>query len=176
MTLFQPICVILVRVLSRMFVISSPKNWPLTETSPIPSQFMMPCWKNWQIYELKLTNSKLRTETKKSHAGFCSSNAESQSRNPLVSVCRQLQLNRQSEETLEQYRCQIQELKLKHRKLRMKFENQLNQLIEQHKNLLTIFTPERLPSEIESAQNSKCQLLATEILKVAQLNILEEEV
>ncbi|XP_030202971.1 synaptonemal complex central element protein 1 isoform X1 [Gadus morhua] len=74
---------------------------------------------------------------------------------------RQLQLNRQSEETLEQYRCQIQELKLKHRKLRMKFENQLNQLIEQHKNLLTIFTPERLPSEIESAQNSKCQLLAT---------------
>ncbi|XP_059900311.1 uncharacterized protein si:ch211-199g17.9 isoform X2 [Gadus macrocephalus] len=37
-------------------------------------------------------------------------------------------------------------------------------------------TPERLPSEIESAQNSKCQLLATEILKVAQLNILEEEV
>ncbi|CAL8371963.1 unnamed protein product [Boreogadus saida] len=37
--------------------------------------------------ELKLTNSKLRTETKKSHAGFCSSNAESQSRNQLVSGC-----------------------------------------------------------------------------------------
>ncbi|CAL8296940.1 unnamed protein product [Lota lota] len=89
---------------------------------------------------------------------------------------RHLQLNKQSEEMLEQYRCQIQEFKLKHRKLRMKFENQLHQLIEQHKNLLTIFTPERLPSEIESAENSKCQLIATELLKMAQLHILEEEV
>ncbi|KAK0138593.1 Synaptonemal complex central element protein 1 [Merluccius polli] len=88
----------------------------------------------------------------------------------------QLQLNKQSEEMLDQYRCQIQELKLKHRKLRMKFENQLHQLIEQHKNLLAIFAPERLPSEIESAENSKSQLVATELLKMAQLRILEEEV
>ncbi|XP_050922712.1 synaptonemal complex central element protein 1 isoform X2 [Lates calcarifer] len=73
---------------------------------------------------------------------------------------RQLEQNKKSEELLEQYRCQIQEFKLKHRKLRMKFENQLYQLIEQHKNLHSIFTPERLPDEIENAENIKSQLLS----------------
>ncbi|XP_030597325.1 synaptonemal complex central element protein 1 isoform X2 [Archocentrus centrarchus] len=67
-------------------------------------------------------------------------------------TARQLWLNKKSEELLEQYRYEIQELKLKHRKQRMKFENQLDQLIEQHKNLLYVFTPERLPDELEGAQ------------------------
>ncbi|KAG7237797.1 hypothetical protein INR49_031810 [Caranx melampygus] len=58
---------------------------------------------------------------------------------------------------------------------RMKFENQLQQLIEQHKNLHSVFTPERLPVEIESAENSKCQLLSAEQLKLAQLCRLDEE-
>ncbi|XP_077446416.1 synaptonemal complex central element protein 1 [Stigmatopora argus] len=43
--------------------------------------------------------------------------------------------NRNTKELLEQYRCEIQEFKLKSRKLRMKFENQLVQLIGQHKLL-----------------------------------------
>ncbi|XP_077599160.1 synaptonemal complex central element protein 1 [Stigmatopora nigra] len=43
--------------------------------------------------------------------------------------------NRNTKEVLEQYRCEIQEFKLKSRKLRMKFENQLVQLIGQHKRL-----------------------------------------
>ncbi|XP_061617135.1 uncharacterized protein si:ch211-199g17.9 isoform X2 [Phyllopteryx taeniolatus] len=46
--------------------------------------------------------------------------------------------NRKSEELLAQHRCEIQELKLKRRKLRMKFENQLHQLIELHKQLHAI--------------------------------------
>ncbi|XP_038843041.1 uncharacterized protein si:ch211-199g17.9 [Salvelinus namaycush] len=72
---------------------------------------------------------------------------------------RQQQLNRKSEDLIEQYRCQIQETKLKHRKHRMKFENQLQQLIEQHKNLHSVFSPDRLPAEIESVENAKSQLL-----------------
>ncbi|XP_071356388.1 synaptonemal complex central element protein 1 isoform X2 [Trachinotus anak] len=88
---------------------------------------------------------------------------------------RQLKQNEKSEELLEQYRCEIQEFKLKHRKQRMKFENQLHQLIEQHKNLHSIFSPERLPDEIGSAEKTKCQLLSAEHLKLAQLCHLNEE-
>uniref|UniRef100_A0A3B5AI20 Uncharacterized protein n=1 Tax=Stegastes partitus TaxID=144197 RepID=A0A3B5AI20_9TELE len=73
--------------------------------------------------------------------------------------CRRLLQNKKSEEQLEQYRCEIQELKLKHRK-QIRFENQLHQLIELHKNLHSVFTPERLPGEIESARNTKSQLLS----------------
>ncbi|XP_064835155.1 synaptonemal complex central element protein 1 [Oncorhynchus masou masou] len=87
---------------------------------------------------------------------------------------RQQQLNRKSEDLIEQYRCQIQETKLKHRKHRMKFENQLQQLIEQHKNLHSVFSPDRLPAEIESVENAKSQLLKAEQLKLSQLCHLEE--
>ncbi|XP_058474715.1 synaptonemal complex central element protein 1 isoform X3 [Solea solea] len=58
---------------------------------------------------------------------------------------------------------------------RMKFEQQLHQLIEQHKNLHSIFTPERLPIEIETAENRKLQLVSAEQLKLAQLYELKEE-
>ncbi|XP_077405056.1 uncharacterized protein LOC144037434 isoform X2 [Vanacampus margaritifer] len=46
--------------------------------------------------------------------------------------------NKKSEELLAQCRYEIQELKLMRRKLRMKFENQLHQLIDQHKQLHAI--------------------------------------
>ncbi|XP_073319438.1 synaptonemal complex central element protein 1 [Pagrus major] len=88
---------------------------------------------------------------------------------------RLLQQNKKSEELLEQYRCEIQEFKLKHRKQRMKFENQLHQLIEQHKNLQSVFTPKRLPDEIGNAENIKSQLLSAEQMKLAQLHCLHEE-
>ncbi|XP_039977748.1 synaptonemal complex central element protein 1 isoform X3 [Xiphias gladius] len=93
---------------------------------------------------------------------------------------RQFKHNKKSEELLEQYRCEIQEFKLKHRKqrlffCRLKFENQLHQLIEQHKNLHSIFAPERLPDELESVENTKSQLISAEQLKLAQLHRLSEE-
>uniref|UniRef100_A0A3B4FY66 Uncharacterized protein n=1 Tax=Pundamilia nyererei TaxID=303518 RepID=A0A3B4FY66_9CICH len=75
-------------------------------------------------------------------------------------AARHLQLNKKSEELLEQYRYEIQDVKLKHRKLRMRFENLLHQLIDQHKNLHYVFTPERLPDELKSVENTKSQLLA----------------
>uniref|UniRef100_A0AAY5L1T9 Synaptonemal complex central element protein 1 n=2 Tax=Esox lucius TaxID=8010 RepID=A0AAY5L1T9_ESOLU len=88
---------------------------------------------------------------------------------------RQKQLNRRSKDLIELYRCQIQETKLRHRKQRMKFENQLQQLIEQHKNLHSLFSPDRLPSEIENVTNSKFQLLKAEQQKLSQLCHLEEK-
>ncbi|XP_067357139.1 synaptonemal complex central element protein 1 [Channa argus] len=88
---------------------------------------------------------------------------------------RQLKQNQKSEELLEQYRCEIQEFKLKHRKQRMKFENQLHQLIEQHRNLHSVFATERLPYEIKTAENMLSQLLSTEQMKLAQVHHLNEE-
>ncbi|XP_065147099.1 synaptonemal complex central element protein 1 [Paramisgurnus dabryanus] len=72
---------------------------------------------------------------------------------------RQLEQNHQKDELVRQYCFQIQETKLKHRKLRMMFENQLQQLMEQHKNLSTVFTPQTLPAEIQSAEYATEQLL-----------------
>ncbi|XP_047461215.1 synaptonemal complex central element protein 1 [Mugil cephalus] len=87
---------------------------------------------------------------------------------------RQLNQNKKSEELLEQYRCEIQELKLKHRKQRMRFEKQLLQLIDEHKNLHSVFAPERLPDELESAEVINAQLLSAEQLKLVQLHDLNE--
>ncbi|PWA15137.1 hypothetical protein CCH79_00008812, partial [Gambusia affinis] len=104
---------------------------------------------------------------------------------------RQLKQNKTSEELLEHYRCEIEEVKLKHRKLRsltkkyyhnnsikqpgfnrMRFENQLMQLIEQHKQLDYVF---RLPDELKKAEDIKHQLSSAEQVKLAQLDKLDEE-
>ncbi|KAJ8268137.1 hypothetical protein COCON_G00133090 [Conger conger] len=89
---------------------------------------------------------------------------------------RLLQLNSKSEALIEQYTFQIQEARLKHRKQRMKFENQLQQLIEQHKNLYSVYSPDRLPSEIENLENVRLQLLKAEQVKLGQLNCVAEEI
>ncbi|XP_016896709.1 synaptonemal complex central element protein 1 isoform X1 [Cynoglossus semilaevis] len=88
---------------------------------------------------------------------------------------RQLKNSKQSEGLMEQYKCEIQEYKLKHRKQRLKFEQQLHLLIEQHKNLRSIFTPERLPDEIKTTESRKVQLESAEEMKLAQLSQLDEE-
>uniref|UniRef100_A0A3B5MTU7 Uncharacterized protein n=1 Tax=Xiphophorus couchianus TaxID=32473 RepID=A0A3B5MTU7_9TELE len=77
----------------------------------------------------------------------------------------QLKQNKTSEELLEHYRCEIEEVKLKHRKL-IRFENQLMQLIEQHKQLDYVFVsfPYFLSLFIENKQ-----------VKLAQLHKLDEE-
>nr|XP_057902569.1 synaptonemal complex central element protein 1 isoform X2 [Doryrhamphus excisus] len=46
--------------------------------------------------------------------------------------------NRKREELVARHRCEIQELKLKKRKIRVKFENHLHQLMEQHKKLYSV--------------------------------------
>ncbi|XP_028316772.1 kinetochore protein nuf2 [Gouania willdenowi] len=88
---------------------------------------------------------------------------------------RYLNQNKKSEEMLQHYQCKIQEYKMKHRKLRIRFENQLHQVIEQHKNLHSLFTPERLPEELRRIENTKRQLLSAEQLKLGQLQNLNME-
>ncbi|KAB5530935.1 hypothetical protein PHYPO_G00135050 [Pangasianodon hypophthalmus] len=88
---------------------------------------------------------------------------------------KQSELKQQKEELVQQYSCQIQETKLRHRKIRMKFENQLQQLIGQHKNLCAMFTPERLPTEVQSAEYTTEQLLKAEKQKVEQVANLQKE-
>ncbi|KAL2080416.1 hypothetical protein ACEWY4_024209 [Coilia grayii] len=88
---------------------------------------------------------------------------------------RQQEQNEHKEDLVEQYRCQIQEATLKHRKTRMKFENQLQQLMGQHKNLFAMFIPERLPAEILTAENATAQLLKAEKLRMDQLAEQQEE-
>ncbi|XP_058234184.1 synaptonemal complex central element protein 1 [Hemibagrus wyckioides] len=90
-------------------------------------------------------------------------------------ISKQSELRQQKEELVQQYCCQIQETKLRHRKIRMKFENQLLQLIGQHKNLYTMFTPERLPTEVQSAEYTTEQLLKAEKQKMEQLANLQVE-
>uniref|UniRef100_A0A4W4EYI5 Uncharacterized protein n=1 Tax=Electrophorus electricus TaxID=8005 RepID=A0A4W4EYI5_ELEEL len=88
---------------------------------------------------------------------------------------RQFELKQQKEELVQQYSYQIQETKLKHRKIRMKFENQLQQLMGQHKNLCTVFAPERLPAEVQSSEYNTEQLLKAEHQKLQQLAHLQEQ-
>uniref|UniRef100_A0A3P9K9F1 Synaptonemal complex central element protein 1 n=1 Tax=Oryzias latipes TaxID=8090 RepID=A0A3P9K9F1_ORYLA len=88
---------------------------------------------------------------------------------------REMKDHKMRKDKLEQYRCEIQEFKLRHRKLRMRFENQLQHLMEKHKKLHCVFAPERLPGELERAENKKTQLLSVEKLKLTQLQKLEEE-
>ncbi|XP_072530565.1 synaptonemal complex central element protein 1-like [Salminus brasiliensis] len=58
---------------------------------------------------------------------------------------------------------------------RMKFENQLQQLMGQHKNLCNVFTPERLPLEVQSAEYTTQQLLKAENQMLEQVAHLQEE-
>nr|XP_023659598.1 synaptonemal complex central element protein 1-like isoform X6 [Paramormyrops kingsleyae] len=52
---------------------------------------------------------------------------------------REQQLSSETEDLVQQYTFQIQEMKLKHRKLRMKFEGELQQLMAQHKHLYSVY-------------------------------------
>nr|XP_023659594.1 synaptonemal complex central element protein 1-like isoform X2 [Paramormyrops kingsleyae] len=88
---------------------------------------------------------------------------------------REQQLSSETEDLVQQYTFQIQEMKLKHRKLRMKFEGELQQLMAQHKHLYSVYSPEQLPGEIERLQKVTAQLLKAEELRLSQLNSLEEE-
>ncbi|XP_066547388.1 synaptonemal complex central element protein 1 [Amia ocellicauda] len=93
-----------------------------------------------------------------------------------VDANRQLEIHSKNKQLLAEYTFQIQETKLKHRKQRVKFENQLQQLMEQHKNMFSIYSPEGLPREIENIENMKSQLLKAEQMKLKQLSSLAEEI
>ncbi|XP_056665197.1 synaptonemal complex central element protein 1 isoform X2 [Monodelphis domestica] len=69
----------------------------------------------------------------------------------------------------------IQEDKVKKKKLRMEFEQQLEELMEQHKTLWELHTPERLSQEINTMASTKEQLLKEERLVREKLEAIEKE-
>ncbi|XP_016524784.1 synaptonemal complex central element protein 1 isoform X2 [Poecilia formosa] len=109
-------------------------------------------------------------------ADYASSKLQLQCEDSEQDLNKQLKQNKTNEQLLERYRCEIEEVKLKHRKLRLRFENQLLQLIEQHKQLDYAFNPKRLPDELKKAEDIKHQLSSAEQVKLAQLHKLDEEV
>ncbi|XP_049457856.1 synaptonemal complex central element protein 1 isoform X2 [Epinephelus fuscoguttatus] len=88
---------------------------------------------------------------------------------------RQEQEDKKKVEEVEQIRCQIEEIKFKHRKLRMKFESQLEEVIVEHKNLYKVFSPKNLLDEIARAEVRKCQLSEVEQIKLTHLRNLQEK-
>ncbi|XP_033493819.1 synaptonemal complex central element protein 1 isoform X1 [Epinephelus lanceolatus] len=88
---------------------------------------------------------------------------------------RQEQEDKKKVEEVEQIRCQIEEIKFKHRKLRMKFESQLEEVIVEHKNLYKVFSPKNLLDEIARAEVRKCQLSEVEQIKLTHLGNLQEK-
>ncbi|XP_068964258.1 synaptonemal complex central element protein 1-like isoform X2 [Petaurus breviceps papuanus] len=68
----------------------------------------------------------------------------------------------------------IQEEKLRRRKQRMEFEQQLEELIEQHKALWELHRPEMLAQEIKSLASTKEQLLKQENLIQEKLDAIEK--
>ncbi|XP_078004024.1 synaptonemal complex central element protein 1-like [Phascolarctos cinereus] len=68
----------------------------------------------------------------------------------------------------------IQEEKLRRRKQRMEFEQQLEELMEKHKALWELHTPEMLAQEINSTASSKEQLLQEEKLIQEKLDGMEK--
>ncbi|XP_023200832.1 synaptonemal complex central element protein 1-like isoform X2 [Xiphophorus maculatus] len=114
-------------------------------------------------------------DLQKELADYASSKLQLQCEDSEQDLNRQLKQNKTSEELLEHYRCEIEEVKLKHRKLRIRFENQLMQLIEQHKQLDYVFNSKRLPDELKKGEDIKHQLSSAEQVKLAQLHKLDEE-
>ncbi|XP_056876222.1 synaptonemal complex central element protein 1 [Takifugu flavidus] len=88
---------------------------------------------------------------------------------------KQMNLSKLHCDVLEQYKCEIQELHLKLQKQRVKLENQLLDLIEQHKFLESMFSLKNLPNEIKRAETTNNQLLSVEQAKIARLCQLNEE-
>ncbi|XP_053531402.1 synaptonemal complex central element protein 1 isoform X2 [Ictalurus punctatus] len=94
--------------------------------------------------------------------------------NALTAEILQLQgILSEKEETCRSLQFKLEDLEQESQK--MKFENQLQQLIGQHKNFCTLFTPERIPTEIQSAEYATEQLLKAEKQKVEQVENLQEE-
>ncbi|XP_043830880.1 synaptonemal complex central element protein 1-like [Dromiciops gliroides] len=79
-------------------------------------------------------------------------------------ICRMTDLN-----------SKIQEEKLRRRKQRVEFEQQLEELMEKHKALWELHTPERLSQEINNMAGSKDQLLEEGRLIQENLDAIEKQ-
>ncbi|XP_074056580.1 synaptonemal complex central element protein 1-like [Macrotis lagotis] len=76
---------------------------------------------------------------------------------------------------IEDLNSHIEEEKLRRRKQRMEFGQHLEELMEKHKALWELHTPERLTQEINNMASSKEQLLKEEMLILEKLESIEKQ-
>uniref|UniRef100_A0A8C4SCY0 Uncharacterized protein n=1 Tax=Erpetoichthys calabaricus TaxID=27687 RepID=A0A8C4SCY0_ERPCA len=88
---------------------------------------------------------------------------------------RQIQLNEKLKDMIQENTFQIQAAKLKKRKQRLEFENQLEQLIDQLKHINAAYVSQTLSEELKYIENNNIHLLNTEQVKKKQLAALKEE-
>ncbi|XP_078391000.1 synaptonemal complex central element protein 1-like isoform X2 [Cetorhinus maximus] len=88
---------------------------------------------------------------------------------------RQLKVSRESKQRIEALTTQIEEEKLKRRRERKAFEQQLEELIGKHKWMAEFYTPARLELEMRNIENSKQQLLTEEHVMTEKLSTLDKE-
>ncbi|KAG6922050.1 synaptonemal complex central element protein 1-like, partial [Chelydra serpentina] len=88
---------------------------------------------------------------------------------------RQQTLSRERKQSIEELTAQIQEEKLKQRKQRLEFEQQLDELMEKHKTLQECHSTEKLAAEIRSMTESKERLLSEDELIQDNLAQVEKQ-
>ncbi|XP_078061922.1 synaptonemal complex central element protein 1 isoform X2 [Mustelus asterias] len=88
---------------------------------------------------------------------------------------RQLKASRESEQRIEELTTQIEGEKMKRRKERQEFEQQLEELIGKHKWMAEFYTPARLQLEMRNIENTKQQLLTEERVMMEKMSTLNKE-
>ncbi|XP_067267844.1 synaptonemal complex central element protein 1-like isoform X2 [Chanodichthys erythropterus] len=142
-------------------IIKTPKS-PVRRTEPKPTELLI------KLRKLQQAKKSLAEEVKETMIFRC---ARKEEEDTLTAEALQLEGTLHEKEELNrslQLKCEDIQLEAQ----RMKFENQLQQLMEQHKNLSAVFTPQRLPAEIQSAEYTTEQLLKAEQQKLEQLTKL----
>ncbi|XP_060678403.1 synaptonemal complex central element protein 1-like isoform X2 [Hemiscyllium ocellatum] len=121
---------------------------------------------NQEIFHLEGDFNTKEANLKRLHFQYDQSKAQTE---------RQLDVSRESKQRIEALTAQIEEEKLKRKKERNTFEQQLEELISKHKWMAEFYTPARLELEMRNIENSEQQLLSEERTMLEKLGTLDKE-
>uniref|UniRef100_UPI00398E4D2A synaptonemal complex central element protein 1-like n=1 Tax=Pristiophorus japonicus TaxID=55135 RepID=UPI00398E4D2A len=121
---------------------------------------------NHEIFRLEGNCNKKEANLKRLHFQYEQHQAQTE---------RQLKVSRDSKQRIEALTSQVEDEKLKRRKERKAFEQQLEELIMKHKWMAEFYTPVRLELEIRTIENTKQQLLTEEHVVKEKLCTLDKE-
>ncbi|XP_067832267.1 synaptonemal complex central element protein 1-like [Heptranchias perlo] len=121
---------------------------------------------NHEVFHLEGNCNRKKANLKRLHFQYEQNQAQTE---------RQLRVSRESKQRIEVLTSQIEEEKLKKRKERKAFEQQLEELIRKHKWMAEFYTPARLELEMRNIENSKQQLLSEEHVTKEKLCTLDKE-
>ncbi|XP_072423773.1 synaptonemal complex central element protein 1-like isoform X2 [Chiloscyllium punctatum] len=121
---------------------------------------------NQEIFHLEGDCNTKEASLKRLHFQYDQSKAQTE---------RQLDVSRERKQRIEALTAQIEEEKLKRKRERNAFEQQLEELINKHKWMAEFYTPARLELEMRNIENSKQQLLSEERTMLEKLGTLDKE-